>query len=242
MEMVKDDRETMAGGRVTNWKMSRCGYSSALTGRCHLGPAPLLAAVFLLLLAAPGHAAEFTRTFSGLTKAADLALGWDGVDARYMPLTIHAVVVNRTGNENRANVFRRNLAVGINGTSWVWKNMPSPLPYLATGQYQVEIRTETQANATAGSVPPVLPKSPYFSILEVKSTQPTGSPGGATSPSPASDGGGRPSSKTISLAAGIVVTLVILLLAGTGCLCWRRRYMRAKSAKKRENKFDVVIH
>ncbi|KAL8363088.1 hypothetical protein RB601_009060 [Gaeumannomyces tritici] len=243
MEMAEDHRDTMARNRAENSKRSRYRGSSASHGRCHFGPIPLLATVFFLQLTAPGHAAEFTQTFSGLTKDADLALEWGGIDVRYTPLTIHAVVVNRTGDENRANVFRRDLAVGIQGTAWVWKSMPSPLPYLATGQYQVEIRTEARANTTAGSAPPLLPKSPYFSIMKVKSLQPTGNPGAAL-PSPASDSGGsgRPSNKTISLAVGIVVTLVVLLLAGASCLCWRRRYLRAKRTKKRENKFDVVIH
>lgn len=84
--------------------------SPAASGRPHPGPTPLLVAALLLLLAAPSYAADFTRTFTGITKGADLALQWHGIDARYMPLAIHAVVVNRTGEENRANVFKRNLA------------------------------------------------------------------------------------------------------------------------------------
>ncbi|KLU86740.1 hypothetical protein, variant [Magnaporthiopsis poae ATCC 64411] len=155
------NRETNGGSRG----------SPAASGRPHPGPTTLLVVVLLFLLAAPSYAADFIRTFTGITKGADLALQWDGIDARYMPLTIHVVVVNRTDEENRANVFKRNLAVGVNGTSWVWRDMPSPLPYMATGLYQVEIRPEAQANATTGNAP-TFPKSPYFSLLDAKSSKP----------------------------------------------------------------------
>lgn len=130
------------------------GGSQELTAascRHHLGPPPLLFVALLLLLAAPSYAADFTRTFTGITKGADLTLEWDGIDARSMPLTIHAVVVNRTGEENRANVFKRNLAgmrllaVGSRGRFADTQRTPS--------RHQRDIMG-VEKHALAASIPP----------------------------------------------------------------------------------------
>ncbi|KAF2965552.1 hypothetical protein GQX73_g8031 [Xylaria multiplex] len=104
--------------------------------------------------------ASFHNSFNGVAQHSDLLLEWDPVDAMGQPLVIHARLLNVTG-DYKVNTFETDIssefappekglcvvdnnAAGLTGDSFLWKDLPSPLPFLPTATYELQVLRQGQ--------------------------------------------------------------------------------------------------
>lgn len=116
----------------------------------------------------PVSESAFMTSFANVGQGRTLDLVWSHIDPKYEPLSITARLINRT-SENHGNGFAVTLNSRVSNTSsYAWRSVPYPLPYMASGVYEVEIRPSfwnlSSSDASLLSVP-VLARSTFFSIL-----------------------------------------------------------------------------
>ncbi|KAI1402054.1 hypothetical protein F4819DRAFT_455981 [Hypoxylon fuscum] len=184
----------------------------------------------LLALATAG----FQNDFQNITRGSDLLLQWDSINATDFPLVIRSRLINQT-SEYGANSLEVNITAGLITSSFLWKNIPYPLPYLETAKYEVEVWPQK----LVGSKPSVFTSSPYFAIaeLEDKSTGGSGDSfnGTVIIPSkptnqPVSKGG---INNNTAIAAGLVVPVVVLL-AVIGFVWMQQRQKRILEERRKQ--------
>ncbi|KAH9900138.1 hypothetical protein F4778DRAFT_740279 [Xylariomycetidae sp. FL2044] len=187
--------------------------------------------------------ASFQNPFRNVTRGSELKLVWDGVDTTEYPLAIHARLLNGT-SEYGANSLEVNITVGLNASSYIWRSIPYPLPYLEMATYEVEIRPQKW---TGPGSPPVFGSSPYFTIAEVEYEGPFDS-GGLSSDkidflssiptdSPKSQSNGI--NNDTAIAAGLIVPVIVALsVFGLLYMMRRQKKLQDEKAKQRE---EMVI-
>lgn len=137
--------------------------------------------------------AEFTVDFEqGLEEGKNVLLEWEPVDASFRPLVLFGQLFNQTERGGMISISQNItcerapkkvsvvggtqhahyacfLAVGINASSYLWMNVPSPLPFYPTASYVVQLLPQNQVgNPTDGGQQlqaPVLAQSPMFPVL-----------------------------------------------------------------------------
>ncbi|KAI1454524.1 hypothetical protein F4805DRAFT_460724 [Annulohypoxylon moriforme] len=194
--------------------------------------------IFLML----GHlwrlaTAEFQNEFKDITRGSDLLLKWDPTNSTDYPLVIHSQLINQT-SQYGANSLEVNITIGLNASSFLWENVPYPLPYFETAKYEVEVwprdwgQSKTSVSAFASSS--------YFTISKPEEAGNVGGLGGSFNettviPSkpttqPTSTGG---INNNTAIAAGLVVPIVVIL-AVFGFVLTQQRQKRILEEKRKQ--------
>ncbi|KAI0601235.1 hypothetical protein F4775DRAFT_436418 [Biscogniauxia sp. FL1348] len=178
--------------------------------------------------------AGFLSSFKNVSQRSDLLLQWDPIDEHDHPLAIHAKLLNRTSKYG-ANSIEMDIAVGIDGTSFLWQSVPYPLPYLRTATYEVELRAINSLEEEEPGA--ILVSSPYFIIAPEDTNRDGSTPYNESfimppisTDEPNSSAGGINSNAAI--AAGLVIPVVVAL-AVIGFLWVQRRQRRSLEENKR---------
>ncbi|KAI0019333.1 hypothetical protein F4780DRAFT_780557 [Xylariomycetidae sp. FL0641] len=202
--------------------------------------------------------AGFMNSFGNMTQGSDLQLRWAAGDSAASPsIVVYTRLLNRTG-DHTANSLELNITVQSNTTtSYLWENVPSPLPYLETAMYEVEVRPQQWTDA--GSRAPVFAASSFFSIAEAHddelsddeetddsdtddepSTSITNVSVPIASSKPmGSSHSGAGINNNAAIAAGLIAP-VIVALAVFG-LIWVQRRQRKMLEQKRKQREELTI-
>ncbi|KAI1093204.1 hypothetical protein F5B19DRAFT_167586 [Rostrohypoxylon terebratum] len=187
--------------------------------------------------------AEFQNEFKDITHESDLLLKWDPINSTDYPLIIHSRLVNQTSKYG-ANSLEVNITIGSNASSFLWKNVPYPLPYLQTAKYDIEIwpRDWEQSKGSVSA----FASSSYFTISEPKDDENTDNQGisfndttvipSKPTSHPISKGG---INNNTAIAAGLVVPLVVIL-AVFGFVLVQQRQKRILEEKRKQRE-DLYI-
>ncbi|KAI2473256.1 hypothetical protein F4781DRAFT_381123 [Annulohypoxylon bovei var. microspora] len=181
--------------------------------------------------------AEFQNEFKDINHESDLLLKWDPTNITNYPLVIHTRLINQT-SEYGANSLEVNITVGLNGSSFLWKNVPYPLPYLETAKYEVEVWPQNWGLSKASAL--TFASSSYFTILSSEENENTNDLGNSLNetiiiPS-------KPMNHSISkgginnntaIAAGLVVPIVVIL-AVFGFVWTQQRQKRILEEKRKQ--------
>ncbi|KAK3309061.1 uncharacterized protein B0T15DRAFT_128168 [Chaetomium strumarium] len=207
-------------------------------------PSSLVLLVAIIFAAAGRSAAEFTNSFDDIARGSNVTLTWGGVQPQQYPLCIAAQLIEREkgGDGFSANAYRVNITTGASGTAHVWTGAPYPLPWVADGLYQLELRPMGWTGGDA----PVLGRSPFFTILS------SDSDGGVVGPAPSASAQATPAesrggddashiNKPVAIGLGVAIgvpSIAALVVVGW---CFRRRQRRAVLEKTRLKRADFVI-
>ncbi|KAI1389787.1 uncharacterized protein F4822DRAFT_213628 [Hypoxylon trugodes] len=187
--------------------------------------------------------AGFQNSFNNVTRGSDLLLQWNSTNATDYPLVIRSRLINQT-SEYGANSLEVNITIGLNASSFLWKTVPYPLPYLETSKYEVEVlsqnwvESETSVSAFAFS--------PYFTIAESEEdtneidpddpfNKPIIIPSKPTNQPAASNG----VNNNTAIAAGLVVPVVVIL-AVFGFV-WMQQRQKRILEEKRKHREELYI-
>ncbi|KAI1107120.1 hypothetical protein F4804DRAFT_241935 [Jackrogersella minutella] len=176
--------------------------------------------------------ASFQNEFKNVIHESNLLLQWDSINATDYPLVIHSKFINQT-SEYGANSLEVIIAIGLNDSSFLWKGVPYPLPYLNTAKYEVEVWSQNRAESKVSS--------PYFTISGSEGDDGTDESGNSFSgtipiiPSkptnqPVSTGG---INNNTAIAAGLVVP-VVAMLAIFGFVWMQQRQKRIIEEKRKQ--------
>ncbi|OTA70255.1 hypothetical protein K449DRAFT_427777 [Hypoxylon sp. EC38] len=181
--------------------------------------------------------ADFQNEFSNTTRGFDLLLQWDPINSTDYPLVIHCRLINQT-SEYGANSLEVNITNGLNASSFLWKSVPYPLPYLGTAKYEVEVWPQNWIGPRVAL--PVFASSPYFTISELDEGENMNGLGDSfngtvvipTRPTnqPISNGGVN---NNTAIAAGLVVPIVVIL-AVFGFVWMQQRQKRILEEKRKQ--------
>ncbi|KAI0406001.1 hypothetical protein F4802DRAFT_128980 [Xylaria palmicola] len=186
--------------------------------------------------------ASFRNGFSGVTQHGDLLLEWDRADATDYPLVIHARVMNKT-SDYEVNMIETDITVGLTDDSFLWEDLPSPLPFFSNATYELQVLPQQQAGGVISE--PVIASSPSFTIKppdenDSDSGQTTtyGTEGPVPRPTGLPHADGRPNENT-AIAAGLVVPLVV----GVAVFVFLRMYRRQRRIReeRRKERAGLVI-
>ncbi|KAI1421108.1 hypothetical protein F5Y12DRAFT_718807 [Xylaria sp. FL1777] len=189
--------------------------------------------VYLLMLVDLGGCAtaSFHNSFSDIRRNTDLLLEWDRVNATDYPLVIHVRALNIT-SDHKVNTFETDISsesgiadegsrvidnstAGLTDNSFLWRGLPSPLPFLSTATYDLQILCQPQVGDTTSEL--VIASSTPFAILPEEGdgddsggwqTTINGTASDPPESENSSHSDGRPNSST-AIAAGLVVPLVV---------------------------------
>ncbi|KAL7622983.1 hypothetical protein AAE478_006662 [Parahypoxylon ruwenzoriense] len=184
-------------------------------------------------------ATGFRGEFKNIIRGSDLLLQWDTTNTASYPLVIHSRLINQT-SEHGANSLEVNITVGLNASSFLWKSIPYPFPYIETAKYQVEVWPQNWAGSKASA--PIFVSSPYFTIVNLEEGDSTSGfedpfNGTIIIPSKPTD---QPTSNSginnnTAIAAGLVVPIaVILAVCGFVWMQQRQKKILDKKRKQRE--------
>ncbi|KAI2638937.1 hypothetical protein GGS26DRAFT_587709 [Hypomontagnella submonticulosa] len=187
--------------------------------------------------------AGFQSQFEDIARGSDVLLRWDPINDTDYPVVIHSRLINRT-SEYGANSLEVNITVGLNSSSFLWKNVPYPLPYFKTAKYEVEVWPQYWAGSKA--LVPAFASSPYFTISESEGGVNGGDSrdpfnGTIIMPSkpnnqPVSNGGVN---NNTAIAAGLVVPVVVIL-AVCGFI-WMQQRQKRMLEEKRKHREGLYI-
>ncbi|KAI1745184.1 hypothetical protein F4680DRAFT_443661 [Xylaria scruposa] len=185
--------------------------------------------------------ASFYNSFDHVTQHTDLLLEWDRANATDYPLVIHARILNKT-SDRQVNTIEADIASGLISDSFLWEDLPFPLPFLSTASY--ELRILRQQRAEDATFRPFA-SSPPFTILspiegDNNGWQTTTNETTTDNPEPTkpSHSDGRPSSST-AIAAGLVVPFVVGI--SVSVFLWMQRRQRRVMAERRKERAGLVI-
>ncbi|KAJ8127981.1 hypothetical protein O1611_g5654 [Lasiodiplodia mahajangana] len=186
--------------------------------------------------------ASFHNSFSDVTLHNDLLLEWDRANATYYPLVIRARVLNKTSEYN-ANTIEAEISSGLTDNTFLWRDLPFPLPFFSTATYELQVLGQQQA---VGMLPElVIASSPSFIITPPRVDESNGGQiaiNGTSDdpfePTNSSHSGGPPNSST-AIAAGLVVPFVVGLSVFV-FLCMRRRQKRIDEERRKERQGLVI--
>ncbi|KAJ2987423.1 hypothetical protein NUW58_g4517 [Xylaria curta] len=188
--------------------------------------------------------ASFRNNFSNVTRHTDLLLEWDHSDATEYPLVIHAIVLNKTDGYG-VNAIEADISIGLTDGSFLWGDLPFPLPFLSTATYKLQVLSQQHAGGMMPHV--VVASSPPFTILPGpvdqnggNTWQPTTDETANEPPGPtnSSHSEGRPNSDT-AIAAGLVVPFVVGIAAFI--FLWVRRRQKRVMEEQRKARAGLVI-
>ncbi|KAI0455863.1 hypothetical protein F5B21DRAFT_173234 [Xylaria acuta] len=201
-------------------------------------------AVYLLALAYFWQLAmaSFDNSFDHVIQHTDVLLEWDRANAADYPLVIHARVLNKT-SDREVNTIEADIATGLTNDSFLWGDLPFPLPFLSTAMYELRILRQQQAGDAAFGI--VVASSPPFTIISQNGDdnndwQTTTNETATDSPEPTnpSHSDGRPSSST-AIAAGLVVPFVVGI--AVSAFLWMQRRQKRILAERRKERAQLVI-
>ncbi|KAI1812906.1 hypothetical protein GGS20DRAFT_511104 [Poronia punctata] len=172
--------------------------------------------------------ASFRTDFSNVTRNTDLLLQWDISNVTEYPVKLQVLIVNKT-SEHEANVIEVVIATGLTNNSYLWREIPLPLPFLPTAEYELRVRPQEGRG-------PILASSPLFEIAPAGGSE-SNTTGAPKSPSASHTGGHHDSSAAI--AAGVVVPLVVLI-AVVVFLYMQRRQTRIAEARQKAREGLVI--
>ncbi|KAI0802734.1 hypothetical protein GGR55DRAFT_683036 [Xylaria sp. FL0064] len=188
--------------------------------------------------------ASFHNNFTNLRRHTDLLLEWDHADTTAYPLVIHVRVFNTT-DDHKVNTFETNISTGITDNSFLWDDLPSPLPFFSTATYEFQVLPQEQIGSTVSDL--VIASSTAFYILPEDEEENGGSGwqttinGTASQPSESANSShsdGRPSRST-AIAAGLVVPFVVGISVFV-FLCMQRRRKRTLEERRKERETLVI--
>ncbi|KAI0388620.1 hypothetical protein F5Y17DRAFT_190821 [Xylariaceae sp. FL0594] len=194
----------------------------------------------------------FLNDLRNVTQNTDILLQWGPSATDEFPLQLQARILNRTG-DYEIKVEEKVIATGLAANSYIWKDLPSPLPYLSTATYQLEVRPREREVAADSDL--VIASSPQFTILPHgrndivrleeggrRREEEEGEPANKTSPSPSPSTSGpsfvfpRPSTTPLSnphtsghhdssaaVAAGVAIPVVVIISIAIFIFMNRRR-------------------
>ena len=185
--------------------------------------------------------AAFLSQFNDVTHRSAVAVGWDPVENVTAPFALHARMVNKTEG-GLLNAVMMRISADINGTVWTWADVPSPLPWLPTAQYQLELRpfTWNGSDQPDSSKAPLYTRSSFFSIAPQNNTL-------EPPPSDGRDHGNgnksapEPQNRTLGIALGLAFGIPAII--GTCFLIhvWRKRQLKLAEEKRWQRRYDFVI-
>ncbi|KAI0554582.1 hypothetical protein F4679DRAFT_579608 [Xylaria curta] len=187
--------------------------------------------------------ASFHNSFDHVTQHTDLLLEWDHANATDYPLVIHARILNKT-SDREVNTIEADIASGLISDSFLWEDLPFPLPFLSTATY--ELRVLRQQRAEDATFRPFA-SSPPFTVLSPIEDDNNGSQTvwitmttnkTTTDNSEPSHSDGRPSSST-AIAAGLVVPFVVGI--SVSVFLWMQRRQRRIVTERRKERAGLVI-
>ncbi|KAI0420678.1 hypothetical protein F5X98DRAFT_14493 [Xylaria grammica] len=199
---------------------------------------------FLLLSHSWGLAgASFHNSFDGIARHTDLLLEWDHVNETDYPLVIHARVFNVT-SDHKVNAFETDISTGLSNDSFLWRDLPSPLPFLPTATYELQVLRQYQGDDVSD---PVVAFSPPFSISPGDEDKGNNSDwqtsmNGTTS-DPAGSANSSYSDSHPDSSAAIAASLVVPLIVGISLfvfLCMERRRKRVLEERRKERDALVI--
>ncbi|KAI0509452.1 hypothetical protein F5B22DRAFT_331792 [Xylaria bambusicola] len=198
------------------------------------------AAYLLMLGDAWGTAmASLQNSFGGLRQHADLLLEWEPAGATDYPLVLHVRVFNAT-SDHTVNTFETDIATGLYRDSFMWNDLPSPLPFLPSATYQLQIGRQLPAGDIMSDF--VITSSSPFSILPESEDENDDSRVWPTttgaSESANSETSQHPDSST-AIAAGLVVPFVVGISVFV-FICMQRRRKRTLEERRKERQTLVI--
>ncbi|KAI0114492.1 hypothetical protein GGR51DRAFT_447742 [Nemania sp. FL0031] len=186
--------------------------------------------------------ASFHNSFSDVALHSDILLEWDRVNSTYYPLVIRARVLNKTSEYN-ANTIEAEISSGLTDDSFLWRDLPFPLPFFSSATYELQVLGQQQVVGVEPEL--VIASSPSFTIIpQVEDGSNAGQtpingtiddPPESTN-SPHSDG---PPNSSTAIAAGLVVPFVVGLSVFV-FLCMRRRQKRIDEERRKEREGLVI--
>ncbi|GAW13019.1 hypothetical protein ANO14919_023950 [Xylariales sp. No.14919] len=216
---------------------------------------------FLLLSHSWGLArASFHNSFDGIARQTDLLLEWDHVNETDYPLVIHARVFNVT-SDHKVNAFETDISselsasekglrvidnsiAGLSNDSFLWRDLPSPLPFLPTATYELQVLRQYQGDDVSDLV---IAFSPPFSISP--GDEDKGDNSGwqtsmnGTTSDPAGSANSSYSDSHPDSSAAIAASLVVPLIVGISLfvfLCMERRRKRVLEERRKERDALVI--
>ncbi|KAI8946597.1 hypothetical protein F4801DRAFT_56740 [Xylaria longipes] len=185
--------------------------------------------------------ASFSNSFDDVTQHTDVLLEWDRANTDY-PLVIHARVLNKT-SDREVNTIEADIATGLTNDSFLWGDLPFPLPFLSTATYELRVLRQQQVGDPTFGL--VVASSPPFTILlqnedDSNDWQTTTNKTATDSPEPTnpSHSDGRPSSST-AIAAGLVVPFVVGI--SVSVFLWMQRRRKRILAERHKERAGLVI-
>ncbi|KAI1140407.1 hypothetical protein F5Y05DRAFT_378287 [Hypoxylon sp. FL0543] len=179
--------------------------------------------------------ANFQNRFVNTIRGSDILLQWDLINSTKYPLVIHCRLINQT-SQYGANSLEVNITSGLNASSFLWKSVPYPLPYLETAKYKVDIWPQNWERPGASA----FASSPDFTIFELEGGKDTDGMEGPFNetviiPSkpnnqPGSNGGVN---NNTAIAAGLIVPIVVIL-AVLGFVWMQQRQKRILEEKRKQ--------
>ncbi|KAI0913872.1 hypothetical protein F4823DRAFT_640405 [Ustulina deusta] len=183
--------------------------------------------------------ASFHTNFNDIRRHTDLLLEWDLADAIDYPLVIHVRVLN-TSSDHKVNTFDTDISTGLTEGSFLWNDLPSPLPFLSTATYELQVLRQQRAGDIMSDL--VITSSTPFTIGDDNNSgwQTTINETASDSPESAnsSHSDGRPNSST-AIAAGLVVPLVVGISVFV-FLRMQRRRKRTLEERRKEREVLVI--
>ncbi|KAK5628788.1 hypothetical protein RRF57_004503 [Xylaria bambusicola] len=184
--------------------------------------------------------ASFYTGFGGLRQHADLLLEWEPAEAADYPLALHVRVFNAT-SDHIVNTFETDIATGLTEDSFIWNDLPSPLPFLSSATYQLQVVRQLPAGGTmSGSV--ITLSTPFSILPESKDGNDDNNrvwPTTTNAPEPAnSHTSHRPDSNT-AIAAGLVVPFVVGISVFV-FICMQRRRKKTLEERRKERQTLVI--
>ncbi|KAI0973867.1 hypothetical protein F4678DRAFT_389231 [Xylaria arbuscula] len=204
--------------------------------------------------------ASFHNSFNNVTLHDNLLLEWDHADATDYPLVVHVQVLNIT-SDHKVNTFETDISsesgayksspclidnstAGLTDDSFLWNDLPYPLPFLPTATYEIQVLRQIKA---VNKVSDPIASSTTFAILPENEDTNDNSGWQTTNSTSTSDpsesaisahSDRRPSNST-TLAAGLVVPIIVGISVVV-FLCMYRRRKRTLEERRKERQTLVI--
>ncbi|KAI0426567.1 hypothetical protein F5Y09DRAFT_351102 [Xylaria sp. FL1042] len=190
--------------------------------------------------------ASFHNDFTDIRRHTDLLLEWDHADATAYPLVIHVRVLNTT-SDSKVNIFETNISIGLIDDSFLWIDLPSPLPFLATATYEVQVLPQKEiGNILSGLI--IASSTPFFILPESEDEDGSDGSGwqitinGTASQPPGSANSSHSDgrhNKSTAIATGLVVPFVVGVSVFV-LLRMQRRRKRTLEERRKERETLVI--
>ncbi|KAI0206948.1 hypothetical protein F4808DRAFT_14838 [Astrocystis sublimbata] len=185
---------------------------------------------------------SFDNSFDNITQHTNVLLKWSSNTTDYYPLVIRTRVLNRTGNRG-VNAIEEDIATGLMNDSFLWEDLPSPLPFIPTATYELRVLRQEQAEdaisglAVASSQPfAILAQDRYDDNQQTATNETKDDSSEPTNPVHLDEG---PNNNSTAIAAGLVVPVV--LGVSVSVFLWMRQRRKRVQAVRRKERAELVI-